>query len=251
VNRLVHEFVASSVRRFADRTALVDANGTLTYHAMWDRSRRLASVLRGLGVQRGDRALKTSPERLAACGRPTPFFDVKLADDDGKQVPIGEIGEVWVRGDSVSAEYWHQPEATAKAYVDDWFRMGDLAIADEDGYITIVDRKNDMIISGGLNVYPREVEDILAAHPGVNEVAVIGVPDDKWGESVHACISLRPGASVTLQQLQQHCRDSGLATYKKPLSVEQVDEIPKTAVGKVFRRALRERYWAQHGRRVG
>jgi acyl-CoA synthetase (AMP-forming)/AMP-acid ligase II len=196
-------------------------------------------------------ALKYSPERLAACGRPTPFFDVKLAGDDGKQVPAGEIGEVWVRGDSVSAGYWHQPEATAKAYVDGWFRMGDLAIADEDGYITIVDRKNDMIISGGLNVYPREVEDILAAHPGVSEVAVIGVPDDTWGESVHACISLRPGVSVTLEQLQQHCRDSGLATYKKPLSVEQVDEIPKTAVGKVFRRALRERYWAQHGRPIG
>jgi acyl-CoA synthetase (AMP-forming)/AMP-acid ligase II len=196
-------------------------------------------------------ALQHAPERLAACGRPTPFFDVRLVGDDGQQVPAGEIGEVWVRGDSVSAGYWHQPEATAKAYPDGWFRMGDLATADADGYITIIDRKNDMIISGGLNVYPREVEDVIAAHPGVSEVAVIGVPDDKWGEAVHACISLRPGASVTLEQLHQHCRDSGLATYKKPLSLELVDEIPKTAVGKVFRRALRERYWTRQGRRVG
>ncbi|PXY16714.1 class I adenylate-forming enzyme family protein [Prauserella flavalba] len=196
-------------------------------------------------------ALEHHPERLASCGRPAPFFDVKIAGDDGRDVGVGEIGELWVRGDAVSVEYWNQPEATAQAYVDGWFRMGDLATRDDEGYITIVDRKNDMIISGGLNVYPREVEDVIAAHPDVNEVAVIGIPHDKWGEAVHACVSLRPGASLTLEQLQQHCRDSGLATYKKPLSLEQVEEIPKTAVGKVFRRALRDKHWEGQGRRVG
>lgn len=196
-------------------------------------------------------ALKDNPARLSSCGRPNPFFDVKIADDDGTQVAPGDIGEIWVRGDSVSREYWHQEEATAAVYVNGWFRMGDLATADAQGYITIVDRKNDMIISGGLNVYPREVEDVIAAHPAVNEVAVFGVPDDKWGEKVTACVSLHPGASLTLDQLQQHCRESGLASYKKPLGLEIIDELPKTAVGKVSRRTLREPHWQGKERQVG
>jgi acyl-CoA synthetase (AMP-forming)/AMP-acid ligase II len=196
-------------------------------------------------------ALESHPERLSSCGRPSVFFDVRLADDDGKEVPTGDMGEIWVRGDAVSQYYWEQPEATASMYVDGWFRMGDLAVRDEDGYITIVDRKNDMIISGGLNVYPREVEDVVAGHPAVAEVAVIGVPDEKWGEAVKACVSLREGASLTLAELQEHCRQAGLASYKKPLSLDVVDEIPKTAVGKLFRRALREPYWSGQERRVG
>ena len=110
------------------------------------------------------------------------------------------MGEIWVRGDSVSQYYWEQPEATAAMYVDGWFRMGDLAVRDEDGYVTIVDRKNDMIISGGLNVYPREVEDVVASHPAVREVAVIGVPDPKWGEAVKACVSLTEGRTLTLEE---------------------------------------------------
>ncbi len=197
------------------------------------------------------RALEENPERLASCGRPVPFFDVKLAGDDGNEVPVGEMGEVWVKGDATSVRYWNQPEATAQAYENGWFKMGDLAVRDEEGYITIVDRKNDMIVSGGLNVYPREVEDAIASHPAVREVAVIGVPDEKWGEAVMACIAPVPGAQPTLEEIQQHCRDVGLASYKKPLRIELVAEIPKTAVGKLFRRALREKYWAGHTRRVG
>lgn len=196
-------------------------------------------------------ALEHNPERLASCGRPVPFFDVKLAADDGREVPVGEMGEVWVRGDAASVRYWNQPEATAQAYEDGWFKMGDLARRDADGYITIVDRKNDMIVSGGLNVYPREVEDALASHPQVREVAVIGVPDQKWGEAVMACISPACGAQPTLAAIQQHCREYGLASYKKPIRLELVEEIPKTAVGKLFRRALREKYWADQSRRVG
>jgi acyl-CoA synthetase (AMP-forming)/AMP-acid ligase II len=176
---------------------------------------------------------------------------VKIAADDGTPVPDGEVGEIWVRGDAVSREYWHQEEATAAVYVDGWFRMGDLATVDPEGYITIVDRKNDMIISGGLNVYPREVEDVVAAHPAVNEVAVFGVPDDKWGEMVSATVSLHPGASLTLAELQDHCRQSGLASYKKPLRLDVIEDLPKTAVGKVSRRALREPYWVGKERRVG
>lgn len=195
-------------------------------------------------------ALKNNPERLASCGRPAPFFDVKLADDGGEEVGVGAMGEVWVRGDSVSRYYWNQPEATKEAYVNGWFRMGDLAVRDEQGFIAIVDRKNDMIISGGLNVYPREVEDIISEHPAVAEVAVIGVPDDKWGEAVKACVTLKPGLSLTLEELQGHCRSAGLASYKKPLSLDLVGEIPKTAVGKLFRRALREHYWETETRQI-
>jgi acyl-CoA synthetase (AMP-forming)/AMP-acid ligase II len=196
-------------------------------------------------------ALESHPDRLSSCGRPSAWFDVRLADDEGKEVPLGDMGEIWVRGDAVSQYYWEQPEATAAMYVDGWFRMGDLAVRDEHGYITIVDRKNDMIISGGLNVYPREVEDVVASHPAVREVAVIGVPHEKWGEAVMACVSLVDGGTLTLEELQEHCRAAGLASYKKPLSLDVVDEIPKTAVGKLFRRALREPYWEGQERRVG
>jgi acyl-CoA synthetase (AMP-forming)/AMP-acid ligase II len=197
------------------------------------------------------RALERDPARLASCGRPVPFFDVRLADEEGREVPVGEMGEVWVRGDAVSVRYWNQPEATALAYEDGWFKMGDLAIRDSEGYITIVDRKNDMIVSGGLNVYPREVEDVIASHPAVREVAVIGVPDEKWGEAVMACIAPAAGFQPALAEIQQHCREVGLASYKKPIHLELVDEIPKTAVGKLFRRALREKHWSAQPRQVG
>jgi len=196
-------------------------------------------------------ALAECPSRLASCGRPVPFFDVKVADDSGTPLPAGEIGEIWVRGDAVSEAYWRQPKATADAYADGWFRMGDLAVQDAAGYITISDRKNDMIISGGLNVYPREVEDVLAAHPAVREVAVIGVPHERWGEAVKACVSLAPQAHLTLEELQAHCATNGLAGYKKPLSLDILAEIPKTPVGKLSRRALREPYWLGGSRQVG
>jgi acyl-CoA synthetase (AMP-forming)/AMP-acid ligase II len=196
-------------------------------------------------------ALENHPERLASCGRPSPFFDVRVAGEDGGEVPLGEMGELRVRGDAVSVGYWNQPEATASAYVDGWFRMGDLAVRSEGDFITVVDRKNDMIISGGLNVYPREVEDVISSHPSVNEVVVIGVPHEKWGEAVKACVSLQSGTSLTLEDLQTHCKAAGLANYKKPLSLDIVEEVPKTAVGKVFRRALREPYWKGQERKVG
>ena len=194
--------------------------------------------------------LENDPKRLASCGRPSPFFDVRVADEAGNEVPPGEVGELRVRGDAVSVGYWNQPEATASAYVDGWFRTGDLAVRSEGDFITIVDRKNDMIISGGLNVYPREVEDVISAHPAVNEVAVISVPDERWGEAVKACVSLRGGMSLTLAELQSHCKATGLATYKKPLSLDILAEVPKTAAGKVFRRALREPYWNGRRRQV-
>jgi acyl-CoA synthetase (AMP-forming)/AMP-acid ligase II len=197
------------------------------------------------------RALEENPALLASAGRPAPFFDIKVADDDLNEVPLGEMGEICVRGDAVSAGYWNNPEANAKSYVNGWFRTGDFATRSEDDFITIVDRKHDMIVSGGLNVYPREVEDVISGHPAVNEVAVVGVPHERWGECVKACVSLHAGARLTLEELQQFCKDAGLASYKKPLSLDIVAEIPKTAVGKLCRRALREPYWVGQERRVG
>lgn len=186
------------------------------------------------------RALLNNPARLASCGCPTPFFDVKICTEEGESVPQGEVGEIRVRGDAVSYAYWNQPEATAQSYIDGWFRSGDLGIMDEEGYITLVDRKHDMIISGGLNIYPNEVEAVLCAHPSVVEAAVVGVPDEKWGETVRAFVVLVPGQVLTLDDVQDHCRSKGLAHYKKPTSVEFLTSLPKTAVGKISRRMLRE-----------
>jgi acyl-CoA synthetase (AMP-forming)/AMP-acid ligase II len=196
-------------------------------------------------------ALAHNPARLASCGRAVPFFDVDLRRPDGSPAPAGEPGEIWVRGDAVSQGYWRRPEATAESYAGGWFRTGDMATRDAEGYITILDRKHDMIISGGFNVYPHEVEDVIAEHAAVAEVAVIGVPDPKWGEAVKACVVLRPQAALRLKDLQEHCTVKGLAAYKKPLSLDILDQIPKTAVGKISRRLLRETYWQGQERRVG
>ena len=180
-----------------------------------------------------------------------PFFDVDLRQPDGSPAPVGEPGEIWVRGDAVSQGYWRRPEATAESYDGGWFRTGDMAKRDAVGYITILDRKHDMIISGGFNVYPHEVEDVIAEHTAVAEVAVIGVPDAKWGEAVKACVVLRPQTTLCLKDLQDHCAGRGLAPYKKPLSLDIMEQIPKTAVGKIPRRLLRETYWLEQERRVG
>ena len=197
------------------------------------------------------RGLAGRPELLTSAGRANPFYSVKVADDTGREVAAGEVGEVWVSGDSVSKEYWGQPEATLRTYRDGWFSTGDVAVSTSDGYVTIIDRKHDMIVSGGLNVYPREVEDVIAAHPSVLEAIVVGVPHDKWGEAVAAFVSLQPGKELSLADLTKHCRDEGLASYKKPLTLEIVDELPKTAAGKLSRRVLRDPFWVGKQRQIG
>lgn len=196
------------------------------------------------------RALESDRTRLLSCGRPTPFFDIRIVDDSGTDLPPGEAGEIWVRGDSVSIGYWNRPEATEAAYADGWFKTGDIAKRDEEGYITILDRKHDMIVSGGFNIYPTEVENVLVTHPSVVSVAVVGVPHDAWGEAVQACVVLKPGAELSLDSLQQHCLQAGLASYKKPLALDLVSELPSGATGKVSRRSLKERYWHGHARHV-
>jgi len=158
-------------------------------------------------------------------------------------------GEVVVRGRTVMRGYWRQPEATAEALRNGWLHTGDLGYMDSSGYVFILDRQKDMIISGGVNIYPREIEDVILKHPAVRDVAVVGVPDELWGESVKAIVALHDGCSVTAQTVVDHCLGH-LASYKKPKSVEFVADLPRNAYGKILKRELRERYWAGLERKV-
>jgi fatty-acyl-CoA synthase len=192
---------------------------------------------------------RNDPARLATCGRPVPWVHVALLDDDGNEVPAGEPGEICVRGPLVMKGYWNKPEQTAEAFAHGWLHTGDVARADEHGYLTIVDRKKDMIVTGGFNVYPREVEDVLSSHPSVAAAAVIGVPDDKWGEAVKALIVPRPGASIDVAELQALVRDRK-GSVQVPKTIDVVDEIPVSALGKPDKKALRARYWGDATRMV-
>ncbi|MEV8607391.1 AMP-binding protein [Amycolatopsis sp. NPDC051373] len=179
---------------------------------------------------------------LGSCGHPAVDAELLLTDPDGSPVPHGEIGEIRVRAPFTMSGYLDAPELTAQTLVDGWIRTRDLARADERGYLYLVDRASDMIVTGGYNVYPREVEDALATHPAVAETAVVGAPDPTWVEAVTAFVSLRPGATVSEEDLRTHVRGR-LAGYKVPKSVHVVDAIPKSAVGKILRRALRDPLW--------
>ena len=179
--------------------------------------------------------------KAGSVGKPFVHVEVKVVNEKGQEIQPGEVGEVLIRGKSVMKGYWKNPEATAEAIQDGWMRSGDLARVDEDGYIYIVDRKKDMIISGGENIYPAEVEQVLYKHPEVLEAAVIGVPDPKWGESALALVVAKPGTSPAPENLIEHCRRN-LAKYKCPKRVEVVKELPRTPAGKVLKRVLREQY---------
>jgi long-chain acyl-CoA synthetase len=179
--------------------------------------------------------------RLASCGYTRTGMEVKIFDDEDREVPRGEMGEICVRGPSVFKEYWKRPEETAETLRGGWLHTGDLGNMDEHGYIYILDRTKDMIISGGTNVYPREVEEVMLMHPSVQEVSVLGVPDELWGEAVKAVVILHPEANVTEEELIDFCAER-MAGYKKPKSVDFVDELPKSAYGKVLKRELRAQY---------
>jgi long-chain acyl-CoA synthetase len=188
--------------------------------------------------------------RTASAGQAVPLVDVRVVDDDGRDVPIGEVGEIVCGGPKVMAGYWRKPEATAAALRGGWYHTGDMGVLDERRYLTVVDRKKDMIISGGENVYSVEVESVLSTHPDVLEVAVIGVPDEKWGEAVMAIIVARPGARPTAEALAAFCRGK-IAGYKIPKAIElRAEPLPKTGPGKIAKRVLREPYWKGVGRRI-
>ncbi len=177
-------------------------------------------------------------------GFPLFHIDVKIIREDGTECAPGEVGELLIRGPHVCAGYWNNPEATAQAFRDGWLHTGDLAKRDAEGYYYIVGRIKDMFISGGENVYPAEIESVLHSHPAVAEAAVIGVPDPKWGEVGRAIVALRPGASVTEEELKAFCRER-LASYKVPKSFVFVEVLPKTGAGKVDKERLKKEYGSQ------
>jgi fatty-acyl-CoA synthase len=193
------------------------------------------------------------PERLASCGTPCAGVQVRLLDDDGHEVPHGEVGEICVRGPLVMQGYWNKPEETAKALRHGWLYTGDMARRDTDGYLYIVDRSKDMIISGGFNVYPREVEDALSQHPAVASAAVVGVPDEKWGEAVRALVVLRPGAAAASDELaaelKAFVREKKGAVYT-PKAIDFVAALPVTGLGKLDKKAIRAQFWQGQGRAV-
>jgi long-chain acyl-CoA synthetase len=205
------------------------------------------------GLDTWDHVPDGTPEqvrRLSSVGREALGVEVRVVNSEGEDVQPGEIGEIIARGPNIMQGYWHMPEATAAALVDGWLHTGDLATVDEENYIYIVDRAKDMIISGGENIYSIEVENALYTHPAVLEAAVIGIPDEQWGESVHAVIVLKPGMQATQEELIEHARRQ-IAGYKVPRSLEFFSEpLPKSGAGKILKRELREKYWAGQSRNV-
>ncbi|MGB8405665.1 MAG: fatty-acid--CoA ligase FadD8 [Mycobacterium sp.] len=196
-------------------------------------------------------------KRLTSCGRPTLFARTALLDSDGNPVPQGEVGEICVSGPLLSGGYWNLPEATADTFKDGWMHTGDLAREDEDGFWYIVDRTKDMIVTGGFNVFPREVEDVVAEHPSIAQVCVVGTPDEKWGEAVTAVVVLRPDADSSDEAVAQMTAEIQAAvkdrkgSVQSPKQVVVVDSVPVTALGKPDKKAVRAQFWAGAGRAVG
>jgi long-chain acyl-CoA synthetase len=188
-------------------------------------------------------------KRLESAGKPAIEGEVRIVDKKGNEVPRGQVGEIVARSDRNMKEYWNMPKETSETIRDGWLHTGDLSVMDNEGYLFIVDRKKDMIISGGENIYSREVEDVLYSHPAVLYAAVIGVPDDKWGESVKAVLVLKNGMKTNEEEIIEHCKIN-LAGYKKPKSVEFRDSLPMTGSGKIQKNLIKEEYWKGYERKV-
>ncbi len=185
-----------------------------------------------------------------SCGQAAPGKELALLDDDGRPVPVGEPGELYVRRcPGILDEYYRDPEATARMRRGEWYTVGDVATVDADGFYYICDRKRDMIISAGVNIYPAEIEDVLHRHPKVLDAAVFGVPDDEWGERVHAALQVRPGETLSREEIVAFCRRH-MADYKVPREVSFPEHFPRDAAGKLLKRRLREPYWAGRATRV-
>jgi fatty-acyl-CoA synthase len=209
----------------------------------------LTAVATALYPEDHDRALTGEEHLLLSAGRPLLATDVKIVDDDGNDLQAGEVGEIIVRGPQVMDGYHNRPDATADALVEGWMHTGDAGSIDDEGYLYVSDRVKDMIISGGENIYPREIEDVLFRLSGVADAAVIGVPDEKWGETVKAVIQVKDGATLTEADVRAHCR-ANLGGFKQPSSVDFIDEIPRNLSGKVLKKDLRAPYWEGHERGV-
>ena len=195
-------------------------------------------------------ALAGKPELLRSCGRASVGTRVNIMSPDGAEVPAGEVGEIWVKSETNMLEYYNLPEATAADLTDGWVHTGDAGYKDEEGYIYLKDRMKDMVVSGGENIYPVEVENALAKHEAVADVAVIGVPDDKFGEALLAFVVTRPGMSLTVDEAIEFCRDK-IAGYKIPRQLQLVAELPRNPSGKILKKVLREPFWEGEGRGIG
>ena len=182
-------------------------------------------------------------------GRPFIGVELKVVDDNGVPIAADEqqVGEIWVQGDNVTSGYWNLEEETAKAFTDGWLRTGDLATVDSEGYVNIVDRKKDMIVTGGENVYSTEVENVLYMHTKILEAAVFGVPDEKWGEAVTAAVVLKAGEAASEEEIISFCKEYQ-GSYKAPKSIIFMDELPKTGSGKIYKKGLRDTYWKKRNR---
>lgn len=193
---------------------------------------------------------ETGTERFESCGKPSMFNTLKIIDDHGNELPAGEAGHIVVKTPNMMLGYLKRPEETAKTIRDGWLYTGDIGRKDRLGYVYIVDREKDMIVSGGFNIYPKEVEDTILEHPSIAAAAVIGVPDNKWGEAVKAIVILRPGQSVTEDELIAFCK-SRKGSMFSPKTVDIVESMPLTPLGKADKKAMRAPFWENHGRTVG
>ena len=196
-----------------------------------------------------ERALADKPDLLLSAGRPLVGTEVRVVDEDDNPVPNGTIGEIIARGPQLMRGYWNLPDESAEALRGGWMHTGDAGILDDEGYIYVQDRVKDMIVSGAENIYPRVVEEVLFKHPAIADAAVIGVPDEQWGETVKAIVVLREGAAASDEEIMEFCRDK-LGGFERPRSVDFVNMLPRNPTGKVLKRQLREPYWAGHKRRV-
>ena len=230
------------MRRITPKTpTCVNRIGIVQTYGMTETSPYLTmSILKGY--------LKDYPEDeqfrfKAATGRPVIFVQLKVVKDDDSEIKWDskEVGEIVVKGDSVTPGYWNLPEETEKAIKKGWLHTGDLAVVDSEGYVNIVDRKKDMIVTGGENVYSTEVENVLYEHPAVLEAAVIGIPHEKWGEAVHASVVLKKGITATEKEIIEFCKQN-LARYKAPKSVAFFSSLPRTGSGKIYKKGLRDEY---------
>jgi acyl-CoA synthetase (AMP-forming)/AMP-acid ligase II len=195
-------------------------------------------------------ALQGRPELLRSCGRASVGAEVKVMDLNGNEVPRGEVGEIWVKSDTNMQTYHNLPEETAANLTDGWVHTGDAGIMDEEGYLFLKDRMKDMVVSGGENIYPVEVENALAGHPAVLDVAVIGVPNDKFGEALLAFVVARDGQTLALDEMIEFCRDK-IAGYKIPRQLQIVEELPRNPSGKILKKDLRKPFWEGVDRNIG
>jgi acyl-CoA synthetase (AMP-forming)/AMP-acid ligase II len=223
-----------------------------------EHKEKLASLLPGIfyelyGLTEGFVTIldkNERPEKLGSVGCPPQFFEMRIMSEEGAVLPPGEVGEIVGRGPILMPGYYKRPDLTAQSIIDGWLHTGDMGYMDEDGYLYLVDRKKDLIISGGVNVYPRDIEEIVVQHPAVQEAAVFGVPSEKWGEAPLAAVVLRQGNRVTPESLREWINQRVGARYQQVVGVVIMDEFPRNVAGKTLKRVMRDKYWESREQKI-